>query len=476
MSMIKDYIFKRKGVVINTVIGGVGASITTTSALASTLNLDVSRIDGFKIKNNDIYCRIEGSYAMPTACFDGNSDITFYDDSLEGKVLSLGIYNFRNCTNLLTISVPNVSTINFDAFRGCNSLHTFDSLNLTSISNYGFLNCSSLVNVNLTKVTSLGASSLEGCNSLVDGNFASLLTTGSGSFKNCNGFTSISCPVLETIGASCFYGTSNLLSITSPNVTYLGPQSFYNSGITSLSLPNVTQMQSLSLYTVPNLLTVDLPSVTSIVGTSVFDNSKKITSIYMPNLSGNLPTKTFFNCNALQTTGINYNNITSVGSQVFDGCHSLNEDIMLINIPTITYRLFCNCYAIPKIHLSSATLIDGNNVFDKCYALIDLDISNVNSITSTTAIFYNSGITYLNLPLITSVNNTLLNYLPNIVTINIPLLASIGNTVEYDNAFYLIKTGATLNVASSMATSNGGGVEGDLQNIITTRGAIVNYI
>jgi hypothetical protein len=94
----------------NTFIGGMGTNpnYNTTQKLATRLGINFSRITNFEIKNNNIYCRISGSYGLGGL---NNSEVTFYID-LDGLVTNLGSNTFQNCYKLRYVYFPGIVTLN----------------------------------------------------------------------------------------------------------------------------------------------------------------------------------------------------------------------------------------------------------------------------------------------------------------------------------------------------------------------------
>lgn len=86
----------------NTFIGGLGAVVTTPSALASRLSLLSGQIHNFKIDaNNNISCYIGRNYSSITNAFGINpyQNNLFYYIDLDGKFTTLAAGTFNNATN-----------------------------------------------------------------------------------------------------------------------------------------------------------------------------------------------------------------------------------------------------------------------------------------------------------------------------------------------------------------------------------------
>lgn len=115
MNLVQRQIFGNKTAIsYNTEIGGVSATISTASALATKLGISVGRIENFTIVGSDISCTISGQYSMPNDTWNANTSITSYRD-INGGVLKCP--RFVNCTNFIgDINFKNATTIEPDGY------------------------------------------------------------------------------------------------------------------------------------------------------------------------------------------------------------------------------------------------------------------------------------------------------------------------------------------------------------------------
>ncbi|MBC7845552.1 MAG: hypothetical protein H7Y10_03570 [Flavobacterium sp.] len=88
MNLVNTYIFTPP-ITYNTYIGGISASVSSASSLATKLGISVGAISNFTVVGSDIKCKITGSYAMPVNCWNSNSVITYFRD-YDGLVTSIG--------------------------------------------------------------------------------------------------------------------------------------------------------------------------------------------------------------------------------------------------------------------------------------------------------------------------------------------------------------------------------------------------
>ena len=95
-------------------------------------------------------------------------------------------------------------------------------------------------------------------------------------------------------------------------------------------------------------------------------------------LNGNIPSYACYN--QIKLTGVIDQTATSIGNNAFQSCLSLQE-IDLRNATSIGDNAFSNCYSLREIDLRNATSI-GDNAFYNCYSLQEIDLRNITSIGS----------------------------------------------------------------------------------------------
>jgi hypothetical protein len=111
-------------------------------------------------------------------------------------VTSIGKDAFRNCSDVLSVVMPNsVTSIGSWAFTGCRSLNSVTIPgSVTSIGNNAFEGCRSLASITIPdSVTSIGEYAFDGCRnlaSIIIGNGVKRI--GDEAFSNC-GLTSVTC-------------------------------------------------------------------------------------------------------------------------------------------------------------------------------------------------------------------------------------------------------------------------------------------
>jgi hypothetical protein len=164
MNPIQFYEFgKSRGGIPNTFIGGVSATIGTAAALASRLAINVDRITLFEIVGEDIKCRVTGNYNGLGSGFDGNTAITYYDDS-EGLLVNMSDRFISACSILLWINFPKLKTTLGQNFNYCPLIKRIELPELlSSTGQFGsFTYNDSLQEIILPKLITVRSTSEEG--------------------------------------------------------------------------------------------------------------------------------------------------------------------------------------------------------------------------------------------------------------------------------------------------------------------------
>ena len=212
--------------------------------------------------------------------------------TIPNSITSIGNYAFYFCTGLTSVSIPNsVTSIGNYAFYGCSSLTSVTIGNsVTNIREYSFYNCTRLTSVIIpNSVTSIGQSAFNGCTNLSSvtiGNSVSSIEDNA--FSGCSGLTSVilnsdaivRSNYTESFSFKNIFGSQVTEYIIGDNVTSIGEYSFYNCiGLTSVTIPNnVTSIGGSAFYGC-NLHDIVLGSSLKSIGTAVFGANKNITTI-----------------------------------------------------------------------------------------------------------------------------------------------------------------------------------------------------
>lgn len=119
---------------------------------------------------------------------------------------------------------------------------------ITSVLPYQFYNCSDLISVDLPSVTTIGIRAFSYCESLTSINLP-LVTTAPDTqiFSHCSNLQEISLPNIETLGNYSFQTCSSLTTVFLPKLTVLKERIFHNCAkLTILDFPLVTSIEALA--------------------------------------------------------------------------------------------------------------------------------------------------------------------------------------------------------------------------------------
>ena len=149
---------------------------------------------------------------------------------------------FRACSQLTTINLPNVETIEDGAFTSANAITTLDFPKLKSVGPSCFESCTGLLRVNAPVIENISDYAFNGCqvlNTISDMQYVTSI--GTKAFYRCRKLASpINLPLVTELGAYTFADCSTIPSINIPLVTNIGTQALYNtSQLTEVSLPSI---------------------------------------------------------------------------------------------------------------------------------------------------------------------------------------------------------------------------------------------
>ena len=341
---------------------------------------------------------------------------------------------FEECTHLEEIELPNgITSIGSDAFKGCIALTSVTLPTSLKSLEYGvFNNCINLQTISLNEgLETIGDDCFNNCDKITDVVLPSTLKTlGDNAFYNClsmnlsvaSGNTNyvvnnkilyrniennkkelvlaLDKSITEiknidssvvTICSNAFYNTSNVTSIDIPNtVTKIEENAFSGcTKVTNVSLPFIgTSLDSAYAFkAVFGSATQTIRVVTIKQGTKLiekaFKNLSSIRSIDLPNTITSVGSESFAGCASLQNITNLPTNLVKINASTFDGCTSLNEDVItsLINpnLKVIEQKAFAGCTKLTKIDLPNTIISIGVGAYDGCTGVTEVILPFIGS-------------------------------------------------------------------------------------------------
>lgn len=239
---------------------------------------------------------------------------------------------------------------------------------LTAIPSSCFSGCRLLSSVNIpSTVTLIGSSAFNSCSSLPATlviNVSGPLDIESGVYSNGVALTTISI----TAGGDVSLGDNY----------YTKP--FTSNQLTTFELHTPGKLitcNEMFTYATGTLLTatLDARGEGSILGTQIFKNCKKLTSVTLPTGLTDIPQECFEECTSLENLTIP-SSVATIGEQAFYGCTSLGAlDLSQTQLTTIGQEAFRGCTAITSMPLPDGITSVGVNAFRNCSLLTALDLS-----------------------------------------------------------------------------------------------------
>ncbi len=246
-------------------------SVTTIGEGAFAGCLSLAEFKG-KYASDNGRCLIKDATLMAFAPY-GISDYVVPEE-----IQSVGWSAFRNCTNLVSVTIPSsVNAIGVQAFSGCSNLTNITIPEGVNVIYWNaFQDCSSLTRVTIpNSITELGSCAFQNCT-----NLQSIV------FDNNN---------LTIIEAGTFYGCKNLVSSTLPeSITEIGEVAFYGcESLVDIHIPDgVYSIGELAFYGCTSLQSVTIPESVWIMGDGAFIDCYNLWQVYCkpttpPTIQGN---------------------------------------------------------------------------------------------------------------------------------------------------------------------------------------------
>lgn len=250
----------------------------------------------------------------------------FYGSTLEeiyipDSVKSIGASCFKNCANLVTVSLPSgMESVTTDAFANCTALQFNEAGNALYLGN-AEIPYIALIKAKDTSITECDIQN--GCELIYDQ-----------AFNNCAALETVTFPAtLRIIGGRTFTGCKSLTDLVIPsNVESIGGQAFGGcSGLTSITVPFIGggKQAGSNIYAFGYIFGAS--SYTGGIRTSQPAPSGSTSFYYVPEnletvtVTGNsIPNGAFKNCSMITTIKLSAN-IKAIPANAFDACYALTD-------------------------------------------------------------------------------------------------------------------------------------------------------
>lgn len=258
------------------------------------------------------------------------------------KVISIGNGAFKECTEVLSVVLPDtITSISDFAFEGCTKLKSINlPQSIISIGQWAFIHCENIESLEFPdKIEIINGYTCEGCLKLSKVSLPkNLKKVESGAFRNCPKLKALSFP---------------------QGVTNLGANSFAGTGITSITLPRTIS----TIYWDTFSYCSELEEFNAEEGISIFggiSDCPKVTSVKIP--SSVTTICGFDNCIGLKSIDLP-EGLKIIGSHSFMGCVNLESIIIPSTITLIDRAAFSNCEKLGHISIPDCFRNFGADVF-----------------------------------------------------------------------------------------------------------------
>ena len=171
---------------------------------------------------------------------------TYYND----RVSVVGDYAFYSCSNLISVSFPNCTSVGKSTFAYCSTLQSISLPNCLYLDSHALSACSALTNVSLPLCISINTEAMFRCDALTSVDLPKCEYLNTQVFGFCSSLTNVNLQDCISIGDYTFRYCSALPYIDLPNCTSIGNYAFENCGV--LSVIKIPKVLSLSRYVFSN--------------------------------------------------------------------------------------------------------------------------------------------------------------------------------------------------------------------------------
>ena len=146
--------------------------------------------------------------------YTGNASVSLVERTISGDyvnetVTSVGAYAFCHCTELTSLSLPEVTSIGDHAIQACTGMTSANIRKAESIGTYAFESCVALSEADFPVATSVGTYAFYNCTALTTADFSAAVSLQAYAFQGCRALTKL---ILRYTGGVCSLGSNALKS------------------------------------------------------------------------------------------------------------------------------------------------------------------------------------------------------------------------------------------------------------------------
>lgn len=312
-------------------------------------------------------------------------------------VTTIGGGGFRNCTNLISVTIPEtITTIIYRAFSNCINLTSVNiSKGVMDIGDSVFEDCDSLENIDVDEDNEFYCSD-DGI--LLNKNETELIL-----YPAAKSIEKYIVPTnIIKISNGAFAGHEELDSIVlHDNIVSIGNQAFSRcTKLNSVMIPKSVMYIGVAAFSsCESLTSVVIESEIETISEFTFNGCKNLETMTVPDTITNILDGAFMNCEKLSLIDIP-DTVKNIGVNTFYGS-GLTYIKIPMEVSKISYGTFMNCYNLKSIYIPESVVkvegncFENNGIEDVYYEGTEsqwkeIEIEHGNSVLETATVHYNS--------------------------------------------------------------------------------------
>lgn len=364
----------------------------------------------YNLRSHTEFSLPQVEYIGPSAFYHtGNSYYykSFYIPNVKyiGEFALAGISYYYPHYYSITLLSPNLGQLEYLGSSAFKNINVYVSGNILSLPKLSQINQStfystggSALSIYAPNIEYIGDGAFMSCSALRTLVTSKLAVVGYEAFRSCKTLTSIdSLYECKVIASRAFMDCTSLsVAIDVPNLISLGSEAFASTKITSFNAPELLTVAYSCFASCAQLQSIYMPKIDQIYPYQFFDCSKLSDLTLDFNAISSIGSNAFWNCNLISSLSLP--NVTSVGEAAFARCSALTNLVLNDNYSIIERSTFASCFNLnfDNLKLEEKTAI-GPYAFSACYQL--KAITNKYLISVSTGTFANcSNISIINLP------------------------------------------------------------------------------